>query len=675
MSRGLKAVCALVLMALSYCLSPLGWAMQGSSPLADVQKAVPGNLKLMQDALQKRQAAQLPPGPLNDSNAAVVQTLRELVQRTTALQSLLAAGPTSNEVSLIVDEWGKIKARMPDVGLTPREQAGMAAANNSGKPSPPGKSGTNGSSVSPAGTTTARNGAVAATQSSSAAPAAQPAATDTPVDLTKLTFSYVLGVSPKFQPNGQGFQGGCTIGSNGITSDAAVWDVVITLVASQMQGLRNMEDLALTDEKTLIVPLITMDPNAELLVRGRRAYIGRSEQNIINPKFHFRQLSLNEVTDLLQSLKANDAKIQAGFGAAMPTMSVYQITVPDGEDPDSLLFSLEGKLLNTTGISHENLVNQLKANEGKDLDLGTAANPSIIHIPAALTIPFSPPQLSGDTADELGQFAARLANIGAKANIDLTKAKGKRITHQDAQGKEAAGADSTGKPLIIENECFQLSFVPGIQNGGISPAANFRGRISYLPEHLPLTLKLSAEGEAASDTTKPRRVSGSGDVTYLSAPFFGGWYATFGASGDASYAQMAGIGVTEWRGGGKFELQTPTQRFFPVRGGNDQKPTFTIEAGGVGGSTPNTNTNFIVRGDFVYTLQPSAKIFLDFRAAAAHSEDRRFAGRNDFSFGGFTGRYTIYNDWDFIAKYECGRKDPLYVKSCGWQTGFGLKTK
>jgi hypothetical protein len=186
---------------------------------------------------------------------------------------------------------------------------------------------------------------------------------------------------------------------------------------------------------------------------------------------------------------------------------------------------------------------------------------------------------------------------------------------------------------------------------------------------------LSAEGETASDPAKPRRVAGNGDFTYLSKPFLGGWYVTLGATGDSSYAQMAGIGVTEWRGGGKFELQTPTQKFFPARGGNDQKPTLTIEAGGVGGSIPNTSTNFIVRGDFVYTLQPDAKIFLDFRAAAAHSQDGRFAGRNDFSFGGFTGRYTIYNDWDFIAKYECGRKDPLYVKSCGWQTGFGIKTK
>jgi hypothetical protein len=148
-----------------------------------------------------------------------------------------------------------------------------------------------------------------------------------------------------------------------------------------------------------------------------------------------------------------------------------------------------------------------------------------------------------------------------------------------------------------------------------------------------------------------------------------------GATGESSYEQLAGIGVTEWRGGGKFELQTPVQKFFPVRGGNDQKPTLTIEAGGIGGSTPNTNTNFVVRGDFVYTLQPDAKMFLDFRAAAGHSQDGRFAGRNDFSFGGITGRYTLYKDWDFIAKYQCGRQDPLYVKSCGWQTGFGIKTK
>jgi hypothetical protein len=678
MSRGLKAVCVLVLMALSCWPSARGWAAQDAGPLPQVQAELPGNLKLMQDALQKRQAAQLPPGPLKDSNTAVVQTLTDLVQRTTGLQGLLAAGPTPTETSLIVDEWKKIKARMPDAGLTPQEQAGAAAPGGNNQSSPSANTATGKAGGSVPGPGNLAKAPAAGTPSNAAA--APPSTTNAPVDLSKMSFTYMLAVSPIFQSKGPGFQGGCTIGSGAITSDAAVWDVVITLLAKQMDGLNDLGDLVQTDGKSLIVPVISMDQNTTLLIRGRKAYLGRAEQAILAPRFHFRDLSLNEVTDLLQSLKDNNAKIQAALGAATPTMSVYQIPLPEGANPSLTLLSIEQVLFNNNPdmVNHDNLVKQFKANAGTDLNITVQNKNLSVHIPPPVTVAYSTPELSGDSADELSKFAARLANLGAQANINLAKSKNDkdRITHKDEKGNDQPGPGSTGQPLVIENECFKLSFVPGIQNGGISPAANFKGRISYVPQSVPLTLKLSAEGEAASDTAKPRRVSGTGDFAYLTAPFLGGWYVTFGAAGDASYAQMAGIGVTEWRGGGKFELQTPAQSFFfPARGGNDQKPTLTIEAGGVGGNTPNTNTNLIVRGDFVYTLQPSAKIFLDFRAAAAHSDDHRFAGRNDFSFGGFTGRYTIYNDWDFIATYECGRKDPLYVKSCGWQTGFGLKTK
>jgi hypothetical protein len=618
----------------------------------------------MQDSLQKRQAAQLPAGPLNDSNAAVVQILTDLVQRATALQGLISAGPTANEAPLIVEEWKKIKARMPDAGLTPQEQA-RTADTESGIQA----------------TARATGGGGEAPAQPSPSETATPAASQDDINklaspitnLSGMTFSYALGVSAVFNHQGHTFQGGCTIGTGGITSDAAIWDVTVTLLAKTVPDMARTNQFVQTDKAGLaLVPFITVDPNTELLITGRKAYIGRTEQNLIVPKFHFRNLSLNEVTDLLQSLKNSNVKIQESFSAALPKVTVFQILAPvSAKDHVSSYFNaVQEKLLGTGPIDHATLLKQMTANAGKDLTVNVDGVDTTVHIEQPVTVTYSTPSLTGDTADDLAKFAADLANVGAHGKLDLTKDKGQRLI----SSKGDADTD-TGKPLVIENECFQLSFAPGIQNGGLAPAANFRGRISYLPDNLPLTLKLSAEGETASDPAKPRRVAGNGDFTYLSKPFLGGWYVTLGATGDSSYAQMAGIGVTEWRGGGKFELQTPTQKFFPARGGNDQKPTLTIEAGGVGGSIPNTSTNFIVRGDFVYTLQPDAKIFLDFRAAAAHSQDGRFAGRNDFSFGGFTGRYTIYNDWDFIAKYECGRKDPLYVKSCGWQTGFGIKTK
>ncbi len=486
----------------------------------------------------------------------------------------------------------------------------------------------------------------------------------TPISDVQMSFAYQIGVS---LIRGKGFQGGCTIGSGAITSDAAIWDVTVTLVAKQMPAFQTAGPFAQTNGKgLLVVPLITMDQNTQLLLSGRKAYIGRAEQNVLAPKFHFRNLSLNEVTDLLQSLKANQTRVETAFGGAAPKITVYQILAPvsAGAFVSSYFNAVEERLLDNTEVNSTNLAGKLNANAGKDLVVTVDGANTKVHIAPLITLTFSPPQLVGDSVDELTKFASDLANLGTSGHLDFTKPKGSQLT--------ATPAD---KPFVIENECFQISFTPGLQNGGVAPAGSFRGRISYVPDKIPLTLKLSASGEGSNDRTKPNRIAGSGDFTYLARPFAHGWYATVGATGDYSYSQLAGVGMNEWRGGGKFELQTPVQNFFPVRSGSDQKPTLTIETGGIGGSTFHTKTSFVVRGDFIYSLQPSAKLFLDLQAAAGHSDDTRFNGRRDFSFGSFGGRFAIYNDWDFIAKYECGRKDPVYVKSCGWQTGFGLKTK
>ena len=668
---GLWALLTAILSALAVPMVLGGQALDVR--VVRVQVEIPPNLSLIQQALQRRGNLHLPPGQLQASNTAVIQKLTTLIERTKALQELIAAGPTPGEFALIDREWRDIKSEMVENGVTPQEQAGGTAGQQptapaSGLPASPNQPGVSGSSPSSPTPTPTPAGTAGTSQTTFASPVA---------DLSSMSFTYELGVSPKFNLNGSRFQGGCTFGSGAITSDAAVWDVVVTLVPREMteQGFHTIADFFQTNDKgVVLMPLIRMHEDTQLLVTGRKAYIGRAVQNLIAPKFHFRQLSLNEVTDLLQALKGNDAKIKAAFGAAMPQITVVQIRLQEKANAAATLLSVENTLLGSPDlITPENLMNQLIAHGGSDLDItlrhGAAAK---VHIERPITVTYSAPELTGDTADELTRFASALANLGMKTDsINLAKPAGDRLKKEDG----TPSIELTGKALVIENECLQLSFTPGVQDGGISPSANFRGRISYLPENLPLTLKLSAEGESSSDPNKPRRVAGAGDFTYVSKPFWGGWYATAGATGDSSYSQLGGIGITEWRGGGKFELQTPVQKFFPVRSGNDQKPTLTVETGGIGGNAPNTKTTFVVRGDFVYTLQPSAKIFLDFRAAAGHSPDARFNHRNDFSYGFFAGRFAIYNDWDFIARYECGRKDPLYLKSCGWQTGFGFKTK
>ena len=657
MKRALRSKALTLCLLLAALVAAAGQQQDGR--VARVQGEVPPNLKLMQDALAKRQNIQLAPGKLKDSNDAAIQLLTSLITRTKGLTALIDAGVTPDQPPLIEAEWIDIKTKMAAAGLTAQETGPTQIANQALA------AGTAGSTTATQPTQPAQANALTTTAAAGTpGPMAAPLA-----KLPTIQTAYQIGVSRL--KKGNGFQGGCTIGSHGITSDAPVWDVTITLLLQPADGFtRYGPFVQANDSGVILVSLISVQPNAlPLLVSGRRAYIGSVEQDALAPKFHFSSLSLNEVTDLLQSLKSSDAKIRAAFDDAGPKITIYQVLTPTGtgQSPGTIFTSVEDTLLGNNVVNHENVAQALLANAGKATQI-TQGNMTV-QINPPTTVNYSAPKLAGDTPDQLEKLASALANMGATGTVTSKPAaspSGKATSETTSQAAD--------KPFVIENDCFQISFTPGLQNGSVVPAASFRGRISYLPDTVPLAFKLSALGDISNNQNTPRRISGASDLTYLSKPFWRGWYATFGATGNYSFSQISNVGVSEWRTGGKFELQTPVQPFLPVRSGNDQKPTFTVLGGAVGGS-PQKQTTYIVRGDFVYSLQPSAKFFIDLQGSTGHSNDGHFNGRNDFSFGSFTGRYAVYNDWDFIAKYQCGRLDPTYIKSCGWQTGFGMRTK
>ena len=673
-----KSGCFLVVLVLAVCLVP-GQSIAQSDDIASIKRELPSVVARIREALARRSSLRIPEGPLKQANDRTVAALSALLNRISAVQTICDVGPTKEEEPVLAEEWHNVTALLPSLGLgQPVTGNGSQTAAVPKEPPPTEtsekvtKSDKNGDANSnTAEPLTAPPPSAASPQSE--VPGAAPAFASPLSSLESMEFTYDIGVSVQFNKSGGLFQGGCTFGSGALTSDAAVWDVVVTLLSKKLNGMEPVGYFSRTKDHVIVVPLISMDLETQFLVRGRKAYIGRAVQNILAPKFQFRNLSLNEVTDLLEALKSNEVAIQTAFAGAAPRMTVYQVLEPtDTKKPAaSILNALEEQLLgsNPDLITSQNLAKALAAQAGKDLTVSPGGTAVTVHVQPGITVPFSSPTLTGETADEVAAFARRLANLGEHGDLDLTKEQGKRLTSSTGAGPEVAP-----KPFVVENECFQLSFTPGVENGGLNPAASFRGRISYIPEHSSFSLKMAAEGEAAQSDSQPRRIAGHGDVTYLSKPFAGGWYATFGATGDYSYSPVMNVRVDEWRAGGKIELQTPVQHFFPVRGGNDQKPTLTIEGGAIGGTNAQT-TGSLVRGDFVYTLQPSQRMFFDFKANGAHASDRRFGGRRDFSFGSIVGRFAIYGDWDFVAKYECGRKDPQYVKQCGWQTGFGMRTK
>ncbi|MGI9102213.1 MAG: hypothetical protein ACR2IF_07185 [Terriglobales bacterium] len=651
-----------------------------SDDVASIKRELPSVAVPVKEALAKRSAVKIPEGPLKEANSRTVAALNALLDRISAVQAICDAGPTKEEEPVLAEEWRKVKELLPGLGLGQPVigSAGRAAAPDATSPATLGgaaKIGKNTNANASAAEPSTPPVPSDSNSGSQAAAGVAPAFASPLRNLESMEFTYHIGVSVQFNQSGGLFQGGCTFGSGALTSDAAVWDVVVTLLSKKLSGMDPVGYFSRTNNQgVILVPLISMDLQTRFLVRGRKAYIGQAVQNVLAPKFHFRNLSLNEVTDLLEALKSNEVIIQNTFAGATPRMTVYQILVRTGtkKPAASILNALEEQLLgsNPDLITAENLSKALAAQAGKDVDLSPGGTAITVHVQPGISVPFSPPTLAGQTADEVSAFARRLANLGEHGDLNLANEPGKRLT-----SSSGAGAEAAPKPFVVENECFQLSFTPGVQNGGLNPAANFRGRISYVPEHSAFSLKLAAEGEAAQSDSQPRRIAGQGDVTYLAKPFAGGWYATFGAIGNYSYSQVMMARVDEWRAGGMIELQAPVQHFFPARGGNDQKPTLTIEGGAIGGTNAQSTAGSLMRGDFVYTLQPGQRMFLDFKANGGHASDHRFGGRQDFSFGSIVGRFAIYGDWDFILKYECGRKDPQYLKECGWQTGFGMRTK
>ena len=56
------------------------------------------------------------------------------------------------------------------------------------------------------------------------------------------------------------------------------------------------------------------------------------------------------------------------------------------------------------------------------------------------------------------------------------------------------------------------------------------------------------------------------------------------------------------------------------------------------------------------------------------SNGARFASEKKFSYLSIQGRFNLESSWDYVVRYECGRKEPDYRKFCGWQTGLILLT-
>jgi len=155
-----------------------------------------------------------------------------------------------------------------------------------------------------------------------------------------------------------------------------------------------------------------------------------------------------------------------------------------------------------------------------------------------------------------------------------------------------------------------------------------------------------------------------------------------------AFTRVGGRNLDEWTTAGKFQLHLP-QLLFRSRPGSQSRPILSFEGGAAGGNklaagapvlgdptrpaTENT-TKFVTKGTFTYSVRPSSRLTVDVWASGGAAASEFFGGRRYFSNVRAQARINLTKDYDFVARYDCGRRNPDYRKFCGWQTGFVLVT-
>jgi len=696
----------------------------------DTQEALLNEVKatkpVLVNVLSKWKAVKVENPLTQKANDNVVSELDSLVKATTALEQYESVPVVPPAVlSLLWNDWRDLKKRMVAVGVQPIEvpqpvaqSQAPSGPNNavapaskpvSTKPEQPSSAAQPvtamqpNASSQPSSTASAKAGAEPKPAEAGTPPAAKPQPPQFPspdISAKDVQFIYTVDATP-FQRIGS-FQGGCTFGKGGVTADARLWTVLLSLDAHFPVGY-TLDSGGLFVEKGGIayVPLLVAKQDTHLLLKGRIAYTGTLTQKTFQPLFKFEDRNMNEVTDLLQALRTQGSSVVEAFLRAEPQVFLYPI-VPatgSGAEPGQVIFEVFDSFgYDPAKDPQSQLLAKLSASAGLVLTIshrhkGTTSNLAVKVLPP-IAIPYQAPAANQEAFEKLPPLITAIANLGVGGKIAPPKTDNQpaggptdsategnptklNVEFQRSDVNASGQIDSTKAPhLEIGNSCFHISVVPGLNNGVVQPSGSFSGQIAYLPTKSIFSLTLNGEGEKPADLTLPMRLQFGGDLSVLTKPSSAGWQFTGGAVGSYALRSVSKGRLDEWQIGGRAELQTPLLTFFPARGGSNQKPTFTLDAVAAGGSgSTTTNTNFLLQSAFTYTLQPTDKIFLDFNATGGWSNAHRFANRTDFWYVNFQGRYTVYGDWDFIALYQCGDQSPNYLHYCKWQTGFGMKTK
>lgn len=477
---------------------------------------------------------------------------------------------------------------------------------------------------------------------------------------------------------------------------AKVWKLVV--IADPVWEDKEKEKKSkryFSDEKqNLLIPVATLKDNPKLaLVVGGRVYEGRAERYVREVRLVFENLSVAEMSDLADHLANHADEIQRAYSAAVARYEIFQVAF--AHDPkDSVA---EGALYNVLTcnldpVDQPDAFHQLLVSAQQGIQLHVCmerrdaeqprAPGAAVHVkalaPFDLTARMQSAQLDAASIQETKRMVAVLINTQAeKWSSDAGEQK--KISDDVAAKKMAATSSAVQPPslppLVIDEPCFHLSIAPLLSGNEFKPVASFRYRYDYYTADDKIAIKLRAEGEGAEGGQYFQRMKIGGEGTGLLVRGENGWQVAGGVVGHYSFTRNNGKQVDEWQAGGKFQVQAPFIRLFETRAGSDARPTFIVESAATGGNGSTTKTtDFGLTTSFRYTLRPNARVALDMKADGGWSHRPRFANEKTYSYFSIQGRYYLEASWDFMVRYECGRKEPDYRNFCGWQTGLVLVT-
>jgi hypothetical protein len=472
-------------------------------------------------------------------------------------------------------------------------------------------------------------------------------------------------------------QNGC--GANQpFTQDAPIWSVILRLDASgslksgtsdipKIKSFPFFRDPATNTFYAVVVDgpsqtFSSVNQKGESLTVHVRNVLGQVNMAI-------EGLTLAQLTDVAAAVKAHASQFTGKLSSLGYTAKLYKVTGPKSESEfiGALVGDIDPTAANAQGLLAQNLqvltTAAAPANQAVILDTGTLGSIQLVDDSFAKL---------NDNVKSILQNGALKAGNRAPAQ---STAGGNADTLAGAPGAAGSGGDN---PVVfaIDEPCFGFSVAPIVSGASGSLASTFRFRYDIYSAGGTSFLKLRANGDGALNGSYFNRAEGS---AVLGVNNKGLVVVNGGAAFGYSFSRPGASVVDEWTASGKFQFSLPPV-LFVNRAGMQSRPTVTVDGGGSGGRHAQLgrlgttrDTSFVAKGAFAYTIRPSEMLSIDLTGGlGASSETTFFNGRRYFSNARVEIRYNVSKDYDFLARYDCGRRGPDYLKYCGWTTGFTM---